>query len=511
MLLVNDFLEQSADRTPSKTALICDNRRLTFAEIDAMANRMAGALRDRGVRRGDRVVLFLPNSVELAVGIFATLKANAVFVVVNSSTKPNKLTRLVEKCGASVLVTLALQANVAAGVMSQAASLKFAILTGKKASEEAQDRPGFESFDALQADYPASRPKRECIEEDLACIAFTSGSSGQPKGVMTSHRNAVFVSSSVINYLENVPDDVIICALPLSFGYGLYQLLMAFRFGGTLVLERSFAYPAQFLKQMEKEQATGFPGVPTMFSMLLQMDLSKYDFSHLRYLTNAGAAIPPNHIEQLRQRLPQATFYSMYGLTETKRTLYLPPDQLDSRPTSVGVAIPGTEVWLVDEDGRQLGPNEVGELVIRGAHVMRGYWEDPEASAERFRPGPIPGERVCYSGDLFRRDEEGYYYFVARKDDIIMSRGEKVAPKEIEDLLYELPGVVEAAVIGTPDELLGEAIKALIVTENGSLTEKEVLRHCRANLEDFMIPKYVVFCDSLPKTASGKIHKAAIS
>lgn len=177
----------------------------------------------------------------------------------------------------------------------------------------------------------------------------------------------------------------------------------------------------------------------------------------------------------------------------------------------MGVAIPGTEVWLVDEDGRQLGPNEVGELVIRGPHVMRGYWEDPQATAERFRPGPIPGERVCYSGDLFRRDEEGYYYFVARKDDIIMSRGEKVAPKEIEDLLYELPGVVEAAVIGTPDELLGEAIKALIVTENGSLTEKEVLRHCRANLEDFMIPKYIVFRDSLPKTANGKIHKAAIS
>jgi acyl-CoA synthetase (AMP-forming)/AMP-acid ligase II len=198
----------------------------------------------------------------------------------------------------------------------------------------------------------------------------------------------------------------------------------------------------------------------------------------------------------------------MYGLTETKRTLYLPPDQLDARPGSVGVAIPGTEVWLEDEEGCRPGPGEVGELVVRGRHVMRGYWGDPAATAARFRPGPLPGERVCYTGDLFRMDADGYYYFVGRKDDIIKSRGEKVSPKEVENVLYGLEGVLEAAVIGVPDPILGEAVKAFVVSKYGDLTEAAVLRHCREHLEDLMMPKYVEFCGELPKTASGKIKKA---
>ena len=510
MLLVNDFLEQSADRTPGKVALICGEERLTYAEIDAMANRLANALRERGVARGDRVVLFLPNSIELTVAIFATLKANGVFVVVNNSTKPDKLAHLINNCRATALVAPAGQADVAMEMIWRASSLKFAVLAGDGSPAAAEDNAPLVRFDAIQAEHPASRPPRQCTDQDLACLIYTSGSSGDPKGVMSSHSNVVFAASSVITYLENVPDDVIICALPLSFDYGLYQLLMAFKFGGTLVLERAFAYPGQFLRQLEKEKVTGFPGVPTMFAILLQMDLKSFDFSHLRYITNTAAALPPSHVQQLRERFPQATVYSMYGLTETKRTLYLPPDQLDKRPGSVGIAIPGTEVWLVDEEDNRLGPNQVGELVIRGGHVMRGYWENPEATAKRFRPGPLPGERVCYSGDLLRMDDDGYFYFVGRKDDIIKSRGEKVAPKEVENVLYGLEGVTEAAVIGVPDAILGQAIKALVVSKSGTLTEEAVIRHCRANLEDFMVPKHVVFVDSLPKTTSGKIRKTVI-
>jgi acyl-CoA synthetase (AMP-forming)/AMP-acid ligase II len=200
----------------------------------------------------------------------------------------------------------------------------------------------------------------------------------------------------------------------------------------------------------------------------------------------------------------------MYGLTETKRTLYLPPEQLDKRPHSVGIAIPGTEVWLEDEEGRRLGPGEVGELVIRGGHVMRGYWRAPEATAERFRPGPIRGETVCYSGDLFRMDDEGYFEFVSRKDDVIKCRGEKVSPKEVESVIYDLPGVVEVAVVGVHDTVLGQAVKALVVTNDETLTDKHVLLHCREHLEDYMIPKLVEIVDSLPKTTSGKIAKTAL-
>jgi amino acid adenylation domain-containing protein len=511
MLLVNDFLEQSAVRTPDKTALICGKDRLTYAQIDTMANRLANALSDHGVVRGDRVVLCLPNSAELVVGIFAALKANAVFVVVNQSTKQDKLTFMINDCRAKALIARARQAKTVDGVLTQAPSLRYTVFTGNGAAEAAAKSTDRAAFDSIQEKYSAAGPVRQCIDHDLACLIYTSGSTGEPKGVMSAHCNVAFVASSIITYLKNEPDDIVTCALPLSFDYGLYQLLMVFKFGGTLVLENSFAYPAEVLRRVETEKVTGFPAVPTMFALLLQIDLSEYDLSRLRYITNTAAALPPSHIRKMREIFPWAEMYSMYGLTETKRTLYLPPDQLDKRSGSVGIAIPGTEVWIEDDEGNRLGPNQVGELVIRGGHVMRGYWERPEATALRYRPGPIPGERVCYSGDLFRMDEEGYFYFVGRKDDIIKVLGHKVAPKEVENVLYGLNGVLEAAVIGVPDPILGDAIKAFVVTQNHDLTEKEILRHCRENLEDFMMPQMVVMRDELPKTNSGKIKKSDLS
>jgi long-chain acyl-CoA synthetase len=261
---------------------------------------------------------------------------------------------------------------------------------------------------------------------------------------------------------------------------------------------------------MEKERVTGLPGVPTIFAVLLQMDLSRFDLSSLRYLTNTAAALPTSHILKLKEAFPAARLYSMYGLTETKRTLYLPPEQLDRRPGSVGIAIPGTEVWIEDEEGRRLGPGQIGELVVRGRHVMRGYWGDPEATRQRYRPGPLPGEWVCYTDDLFTMDDEGYLYFVSRKDDIIKSRGEKVSPKEVENVLYSLEGVKEAAVIGVPDPIQGQAIKAFVAGDGSQLSEALVMAHCRAHLEDLMVPKYVVLCKELPKTPSGKIRKTGL-
>ena len=328
---------------------------------------------------------------------------------------------------------------------------------------------------------------------------------------MCTHLNMVSASTSITQYLENVPEDIIINVLPLSFDYGLYQVLMAFQVGATLVLERGFAYPAAILNRIEEERVTGLPGVPTIFAMLLQMDLSRWDLTSLRYLTNTAAALPVTHIQQLRKAFPQAKLYSMYGLTECKRVSYLPPEELDRRPGSVGIAIPNTEVWIEDEEGRRVWPGEVGELVVRGSHVMQGYWELPEETARTFRPGRYPGERLLYTGDLFTMDEEGFLYFVSRKDDTIKSRGEKVSPKEVEDVLYRLDGVIEAAVVGVPDPLLGQAIKAYVLIKDGAgLTERQVLRHCAAHLEDFMVPKYVEFCDSLPKTPSGKISRRSL-
>ena len=503
-MLVHEFLERSADRLPDKVALVCDGQRLTYAEVEAQANRLAHALKAQGVQRGDRVALYLPNCLELAIGIFAVLKAGGVFVPINHTTKYDKCAYILNHCQARVFITSSRQADLAGQLAQTIPSLKAIVLTSPPI--ESQDL-NFLSYDTIQADYSEQRPLNVNIDVDLACLIYTSGSTGDPKGVMSDHSNVAFAASSIIQYLGNVETDTVIGLLPLSFDYGLYQLLMAFRFGGTLVLEKGFTFPAAILKRIEEERVTGFPGVPTIYTMLLKMDLSPYDLSSLRYLTNTAAALPPSHIGEIRAKFPWATLFSMYGLTETKRTLYLPPDQLDKRPGSVGIAIPGTEVWLEDEAGQQLGPGQVGELVVRGRHVMRGYWNDPERTAARFRPGPLPGEQVCYTGDLFRTDEEGFFYFVARKDDVIKSRGEKVAPKEVENVLYALEGVREAAAIGVPDPLLGQAVKAFVVVDGVPLTEADILRHCRAHLEDFMIPKYVEFRQELPKSANGKIKK----
>jgi acyl-coenzyme A synthetase/AMP-(fatty) acid ligase len=276
-------------------------------------------------------------------------------------------------------------------------------------------------------------------------------------------------------------------------------------------LERSFAYPSSILKRIQEERVTGFAGVPTIFALIAQMDLSGLELASLRYVTNAAAALPPEQVKHLCRKLPGVAFYSMYGLTEVKRALYLPPELLEQKPGSVGVAIPGTEVWLEDEVGNRLGPGEVGELVVRGRHVMRGYWDAPELSARRFRTDRISGERVCYTGDLFRMDEEGCMYFVSRKDDVIKVRGEKVAPTEVENVLCGLAGVVEAAVIGVCDPVLGQSVKAFVVASDKNVTAREVLAHCRAHLEDFMVPKTLEFREALPKSPSGKIQKRELA
>jgi long-chain acyl-CoA synthetase len=283
--------------------------------------------------------------------------------------------------------------------------------------------------------------------------------------------------------------------------------------GATVVMETSFAFPVKVLETMVREKVTVFPGVPTVFSLLLNLKtLRNYDLASLRKITNTAAALTEEHIKQLRGLFPHAQLYSMYGLTECKRVTYLPPSQLDIRPTSVGRGMPNEEVWLVDENGARLPNGSTGELVIRGSNVMRGYWEKPAATAERLKPGPIPGEMILYSGDLFRTDSEGWLYFVARKDDIIKSRGEKVSPKEVENTLYSLEGVLDAAVIGVDDPILGQAVKAFLVMKEGkTYTEREVIKFCLSRMESFMAPKYVQFVAELPKTNTGKIKKTGLS
>lgn len=508
---VEQFLRSSASRYPDKAALVAGGTRLTFADLDAASDRLSKSLHRHGVAHGDRIVVFLDNSWEAIVSIFAALKTGAVFIPINPLTKADKLAYVLNNCRAKALITHDRQLPISGEAVAKAPSIAFTVIVGAAGTDMV--RAGI-SFDEMLVDGSVELETVDAgIDLDLAMLIYTSGSTGHPKGVMMTHSNIDFSTKSIMTYLENTSDDIIINALPISFDYGLYQVFMATRLGSTLVLEKSFAFPQVILQKLATEKVTGFPIVPTMAALLLQMDALKIgEFPYLRYITNTAAALPPAHIERLQMLFPTTKIFSMYGLTECKRTTWLPPEQLRHRPGSVGIAIPGTEAYVVDDNGKRASPGVVGELVTRGSHVMKGYWENPEATDRVLKIGPYPWEKVLYTGDLFYADNEGFLYFVARKDDILKIRGEKVAPKEIENVLYSIPGVREAVVVGVPDPILGTAIKAVLAIDPGTaLTTKDVMHHCAANLEAYMVPKYVEFSDQLPKTESGKVSRRLVT
>jgi len=515
-MLVEEFLEQSAKRFPDKIALITEAERFSYLQIEQQANCLAHALIAAGVTRGDRVVIVLPNSLESVLAVWGTLKAGAVFVVLHYSIKSDKLAYVLNNCRATAMVVAAGKLDLDHAWLGETPYLRSVFIVGEGQRHFDQVRASGKevlSLDGIRNDLAhTSPPEKKCIDIDLAALIYTSGSTGRPKGVMMTHLNIVSAATSITTYLENQADDIVLNVLPLSFDYGLYQLLMMFKVGGTLLLLNSFAYPHPVLQKIADEGVTGFPIVPTISATLLQTNLSRHTFPKLRYITNTAAALPVEHIRRLRSAFPDVKIYSMYGLTECKRVSYLPPDQIDVRPGSVGRGMPNEEVYIVDPEGHRVAPGVVGELIIRGSNVMKGYWELPEETDKCLRPGRLPGEKVLHSGDLFFADSEGYLFFVGRRDDMIKTRGEKVSPREVEDAIYSLDSVAEAAVIGIPDPVLGSAIKAYIVPKQGAaLTAQDVLRHCSAKLEDFMIPKIVEFRQSLPKTDTGKISKRAIA
>lgn len=501
MLLHHPF-EASCRRLPDKLALVCGEQRVSYAQLQARVEALASLLQTRGVQRGDRVALFLEAGVDFAVAVHAVLRVGAVFVPISPLTKSEKLGYLLKDTRACVLLTQRRLEEVVADAVATSPSVHTCIVR----------EPGLANESVLSWPEEAAGAATEppsFIDQDLAAIIYTSGTTGVPKGVMLTHLNMRSAWNAVQAYLGLRDDDIIGLALSPSFSYGLYYVLMGLGVGATVVFERSASFPVKVLEGLAREKVTVFPGVPTLFSAILGLsNVATFDLSSLRIITNAASALPVDHVQRLGALVPQARLYCMYGMTECKRVSYLPPEQLAARPGSVGRGLQNQECWLVDEHGERLPNGATGELVVRGAHVMRGYWEKPAETDRRLKPGPLPGEMVLHTGDIFRTDAEGWLYFVARGDDIIKSRGEKVAPAEVENAIYGLDGVLDCAVVGVADPLLGTAIKAYVTTRPGAvLAERDVIRHCMATLENYMAPKSVVFVAELPRTDSGKIRK----
>lgn len=503
--LLHDLLLQrhSADAL-ERVALIADGQRHSHGQMLQDARRMAGALRHCGVARGDRVAIDLQNSWQCAVAVFGTLMAGAVFVLVNPQTRSDKLEFILRDCNARVMITEASLEPVFRPALEALAPPPTLLCAGGRGSESLER--------ALNAAEPLAEPV-PVIPLDLAAILYTSGSTGRPKGVMQTHQAMVFTVGSLIEYLRLTSDDRILCVLPLSFDYGLYQLLMAVALGACLVLERSFTFLGQVFERIRDEKITVLPAVPTVFATLLAAhQRSPLCFPTVTRVTNTAAALPDEFTAGLRQIFPNALIFKMYGLTECKRVSYLDPERIDDRPGSVGKAIPGTEVYLLGADGKPVPPGQVGTLYVRGPHVMVGYWNSPQQTDEMLKPGRLPGERVLCTHDLFRMDEDGYLYFVGRTDDIIKSRGEKVSPVEVENALHRIPGVREVAVVGVTDALLGEAVCAYVVKDpHSTLTIQSLRTDSAAYLESYMVPTQVILCDSLPRSANGKIDKRRLA
>jgi amino acid adenylation domain-containing protein len=509
-MLVTDFLDRSALRFPEKTALVCGKRRLTFNILKDRTDRMAAALHEHGFSRQGRGLIWLPPSSDVVISLFGILKANGVFSVINPQVKAGKAAFLLNDSGAEVLITDTRHYREWAAESPDCPSLKHVILTdGLSGNRHGTDGAALHSFQDILESGSMRDLSPQPVPSDLAALIYTSGTTRNPKGVMMTHLNMVTAAESIISYLENTPDDIILNALPLSFDYGLYQVLMAVKFGGTVVLESSFSYPFKVIEKLLSENVTVFPIVPTMAAILLRLkDLGRYRFPSLRTITSTGQVLPPKYVEELKAIFPGARIYSMYGLTECKRVSFLLPEELSRRPASVGKAIPNTETFILDDSGQVVTrPGEIGELVVRGPHVMKGYWNRPEETAEVLSSHRDLGE-ILRTGDLFKMDEEGFLYFVSRRDDMIKVSGERVSPREVEKVLCEIPDVMEASVIGVEDEILGSAVKAFVVLREGSrLNSADIIRFSARSLEIFMVPKEVKIMASLPQSPHGKTTK----
>lgn len=494
-LRVHDLLGEAEDG--DRLALIEGERRLTYRELRELVRRYASALSAAGLARGDRVAILLPKSIEECAAILAVSRAGGVSVPVNPLLRPAQTRHIVEDCEARFLMTEA-QLNASHG-------------------EALADLRGLAVIDvaAILQSGPDVRPSA-AIGEDLAAILYTSGSTGRPKGVMLSHRNLIAGTRIVRTYLDITADDRILSILPLSFDYGLNQFLTAIEQRASLVL-LNFRFGDEIVRALRDHECTGLAGVPTIWSILTRAAplLAKTPLPSLRYITNSGGAVPSATTARLRALLPATRIFLMYGLTEAFRSTYLPPEEIDRRPTSIGKAIPECEVFAVTADGRRARTGEPGILVHRGPTVSLGYWKRPEDTARVLRPNPLVpascgADIVCWSGDLVTQDEDGFFYFVGRDDAMIKSSGYRISPTEVEEVLMATGQFRQIAVIGLPDALIGERVHAVAVARNGVVELPSVFRVASEKLASFMVPREIEMVAALPTTPNGKVDYKAL-
>ncbi len=514
--LIHQFISHFADQSPAADALIYKTHRLSYRTLSAELCSAAHGFLQLGLQRSERIATYLPKQPEAVVSLFAASAAGAAFVPVNPILKAQQVSYILKDCNVRILVTSLARLKQLAEHLAQCSDLHTVILVDKAASSPVSPLPHIKHIDIVFWDDIQSKstvfPEIPNIDSDIAAILYTSGSTGNPKGVVLSHRNLISGAQSVTQYLHNTAGDRILAVLPLSFDYGLSQLTTAFSVGASVVL-MDYLLPRDVIKAVSQYQITGLAAVPPLWIQLAQLDWPNEARASLRYLTNSGGALPVDTLSRLRAKLPDTLPYLMYGLTEAFRSTYVPPEVIDTHQDAIGIAIPNAEVLVLREDGSECADNEPGELVHRGSLVAMGYWNAPDRTAERFKPipgsisGKILPEIAVWSGDTVKRDKDGFLYFISRKDDMIKTSGYRVSPNEIEEVVYQSERVNEAVALGIPHPVLGQAIVLVVVARSDSFQTAELLAFCRKQLPNFMQPSEIIVKTALERNQNGKIDR----
>jgi acyl-CoA ligase (AMP-forming) (exosortase A-associated) len=519
--LLHELVSAAAERAPDAAALTAGADTLSYAVLQSAVSGCAAGMLALGLARGERVAIWLEKRFECVVASFAVPAAGGVFVPLNPLLKPEQVGYILRDCNVRVLVTSPERLALVSEVIASCQDLRDVVVTSAGVGVGAPGPLRTTPWSALIEAAP--RPAHRVIDTDMAAILYTSGSTGRPKGVVLSHRNMVAGAKSVASYLGNHAGDTLLAALPLSFDAGFSQLTTAFHAGARVVL-LNYLMPRDVLKAMERERVTGLTAVPPLYIQLAQLEWPATIGQTLRYFANTGGRMPRETLDRLRQRVPNARPFLMYGLTEAFRSTYLPPDEVDRRPDSIGKAIPNAEILVLREDGSECGPDEPGELVHRGALVAQGYWNDAAKTAERFKPLPVGAGRreaglqlpeiAVFSGDTVRRDAEGFLYFVGRRDEMIKTSGYRVSPTEVEEVLYATRQVGECAAFGVEHPALGQAIHVVVTPPPGAaeVDVAALLAECRVRMPTYMVPSAVAVLPApLPRNGNGKIDRVRLA
>ncbi|MDP8927700.1 MAG: acyl-CoA ligase (AMP-forming), exosortase A system-associated [Actinomycetota bacterium] len=511
---LHHLVSGSAKKRGHAPALIFKDTTLVYIELWERIVAFGEGLTRIGLGRSQRVAVYLDKRIETVISIFGTSVAAGVFVPVNPLLRAKQVAHILDDCSVRVLVTSVERYELLRGELATCKSIEYVILVGTAAALAASDHYGVLAWDKLHSGGEVARaPDRGAIDTDVAAILYTSGSTGKPRGVVLSHRNLLAGAESVSQYLGNDQHDRILAALPLSFDAGFSQLTTGFLVGARIVL-MNYLHPGDVVRLCAKHSITGLTCVPPLWIQLADQAWPVEVTRHMRYFANTGGRLPKVTLERLRMTFSAARPYLMYGLTEAFRSTYLDPAEVDRRPDSIGKAVPNAEILLVREDGTLCEPGEQGELVHRGALVAMGYWNDPEATAERFRPPPGRESGLCapeiavWSGDLAYRDDEGFLYFVSRIDEMIKTSGYRVSPTEIEEVVYDTGLACDAVALGLDDSRLGQSIVLVVAPPDGiALDSSALLAELRKRLPLYMLPKEVVVLPRIPRSPNGKFDR----